>query len=81
MPSENTTNANEATRKDEGDVRLNNADAALYLGIDPGTLSIWRHTNRYVIPYIKVGRLVRYRVRDLDAFLAARTVSSESSQS
>lgn len=50
------------------------AAAAAYLGIANATLAIWRCTNRYPLPYIKVGRRVRYRKEDLDAFLASRTV-------
>jgi excisionase family DNA binding protein len=53
------------------------AEAAPYLGVSKGTLGVWRCTNRYHIPYIKVGRLVKYRKSDLDAFLAARTVGGE----
>lgn len=49
-------------------------EAAAYLGVEPSTLAIWRCTKRYPLPYIKVGRLVRYRKTDLDAFLRSRTV-------
>ena len=48
--------------------------AAIYLGILPGTLEVWRCTKRYQIPFIKVGRLVRYRRSALDNFLVQRTV-------
>lgn len=47
--------------------------AALYLGIKKDSLSVWRCTKRYKIPYIKVGRLVRYRKSDLDSWLESRT--------
>lgn len=47
--------------------------SAEYLGIKPQTLALWRMTKRYQIPYTKVGRCVRYRVADLDAWLASRT--------
>jgi len=36
-------------------------------------LSVWRSTGRYNLPYMKVGRLVRYRLSDLAEFLARRT--------
>ena len=49
--------------------------AADYLQTAPATLSIWRSTKRYNLPYIKVGRLVRYRKSALDAFLSSRTVT------
>jgi len=47
--------------------------AAKYLGIEPGTLNVWRSTGRYGLPFIKVGRLVKYRQSILDAFLQDRT--------
>jgi len=48
-------------------------DAATYLGVAENTLSVWRSTGRYNLPYIKVGRLVRYRLSDLQAFLVRHT--------
>jgi excisionase family DNA binding protein len=56
------------------DQLLTNDQAAEYLGITPRTLEVWRCTKRYPIPFIKVGRLVRYRKSSLDAFHASRTV-------
>lgn len=51
--------------------------AAEYLGVSVNTLEVWRSTKRYNIPYVKVGRLVKYRQSALDAFLESRTVSTE----
>ncbi|WP_041388845.1 helix-turn-helix domain-containing protein [Polaromonas sp. JS666] len=51
----------------------NEAESAEFLGVKPTTLQIWRCTKRYPLPYIKVGRLVRYRQSDLEAFLTSRT--------
>ena len=51
---------------------LDDKAAAAYLSLSPGTLSVWRSTGRYNLPFLKVGRLVRYRRADLDAWLAAR---------
>jgi excisionase family DNA binding protein len=53
---------------------FSNAEAAAYLGISSEALEIWRCTGRYKIPYLKIGRRVRYRRADLDAWLASRTV-------
>lgn len=50
------------------------AQAAAYMGIKPNTLAIWASTKRYAIPYVKVGRLVKYRKADLDTFIQLRTV-------
>jgi len=58
---------------DQNDPRLDNRAAAQYLGVKPETLDVWRCTKRYPLPFIKVGRLVRYRQSALDAFLASRT--------
>ena len=52
---------------------LEDKQAATVLGLKTGTLSVWRSTGRYNLPYIKVGRLVRYRVSDLAEFMARRT--------
>jgi excisionase family DNA binding protein len=49
---------------------LSRADAATYLGVAKQTLAIWACTKRYDLPYVKVGRLVRYRKVDLDQFIA-----------
>ena len=48
------------------------------LGVRVSTLANWRVTGRYSLPYIKVGRLVRYRVADLAAWLAKRRQGTES---
>lgn len=55
---------------------LNNEEAAAELGVTPRTLEVWRCTKRHSIPYIKVGRLVKYRQEALDAFLLAQTVGA-----
>ena len=50
-------------------------EAAEYLGVSANSLETWRCTNRYALKYVKVGGRVKYRQSDLDAFLAARTVT------
>ena len=47
--------------------------AAAYLDLSPNTLEIWRCTKRHAIPYVKIGRKVRYRRADLDDWLETRT--------
>ena len=56
------------------DPLLDTPAAAAVLGTEPSTLEIWRCTKRYALPYIKVGRLVRYRKSALLKFLESRTV-------
>ena len=43
------------------------------LGVSITTLATWRCTKRYALTYIKIGRLVRYRLSDVEAFEASRS--------
>jgi predicted DNA-binding transcriptional regulator AlpA len=43
-------------------------------GIPETTQAVWRCTGRYNLPYIKLGRLVRYRRTDVEAWLQERSV-------
>lgn len=49
---------------------------AQLLGVSVGTLAVWRCTKRYPLPYIKVGRSVRYSRTHGNEFIAARTINS-----
>jgi len=51
---------------------LSPLEVANILGVSPETLNVWRATQRYNLPYIKSGRLVRYRTSDLNAFIESR---------
>lgn len=55
---------------------LDEKQAAEKLDLTPGTLSVWRSTGRYALPFVKVGRNVRYRTSDLDEWLTNRTRAS-----
>jgi excisionase family DNA binding protein len=50
-------------------------EVAELLGVTPHTLAVWRCEKRYNLPYVKVGRLVRYRRNDLLAFIDSRMQS------
>ena len=52
-----------------------NAVAAKYLGVQPGTLTAWRHRGQGPV-FIRVGRLVRYREEDLERWVTERAVES-----
>lgn len=52
---------------------LDEKQAAEILDVTPGTLAVWRSTGRYALPFVKVGRNVRYRPSDLDRWLEDRT--------
>lgn len=59
---------------------LDDKQAAQKLDVASGTLSVWRSTGRYALPFVKVGRKVRYRLGDLDAWLAKRTRANGASK-
>lgn len=59
---------------------LTREQAAEYLGIKPQTLAVWALTQRYNLPMVKVGRCVRYRRSDLEAFLERRTVGASAEE-
>lgn len=68
-----TTQSGQSARK-----LVDTIQAAEYLGgLKPNTLEGWRVSGKGV-PFIKCGRLVRYRLEDLDAYLTAQTRSSTS---
>ena len=51
---------------------VGNEEAAAYLGCTPSTLRTWVSKRR--VPHCRVGRLVRFRIRDLENFLDDRAV-------
>lgn len=51
---------------------LDDKAAAAMLDVSPGTLSVWRSTGRYGLPFLKIGRKVRYRRADLLAWMEKR---------
>lgn len=44
-------------------------EAAKYIGTKPNTLAVWRCTKRYDLPFVKIGRKVFYRARDVEDFI------------
>ena len=55
---------------------MTETQAAIALDTSVGTLQVWRSTGRYAIPFIKIGRNVRYRRSDLNAWIESRTRST-----
>jgi predicted site-specific integrase-resolvase len=45
------------------------------LGIAEDTLTVWRCTRRVVLPYVKIGRHVRYDPETVGRFIAERTAT------
>lgn len=54
---------------------LSRRQAAAYLGVSEQTLAIWKCAGRYQLPFVKIGRLVKYKKADLDAFISRRTIA------
>lgn len=66
------TNQTERKYNGAGNELLDSESAAALLQVAPGTLSVWRSTGRYNLPFLKVGRKVRYRRFDLEAWIESR---------
>ena len=58
------------------DALLNETQVAELLGIRSSTLQVWRSTRRYPLPFVKVGRSVRYRESAVQAFIDSRTFAA-----
>ena len=52
-------------------------EAAEFLGTTEGALRADRHSPGMAIPFVKLGRSVRYDLRQLEALIAERTVRPE----
>lgn len=55
-------------------------EAAEFLGVRPQTLATWASSRRYVLPFVKIGRRVLYRLSDLNAFIERNVVGGEGQQ-
>jgi len=51
---------------------LNYQEAAEFLRISRGTLENWISTGLYAVPYIRVGRLIRFRPDSLSRWLESK---------
>jgi hypothetical protein len=60
--------------QNDGDELLSRGVVARMLSLEIQTLAAWAH-HRKNLPYIKVGKAVRYRRKAVEDFLRARTVS------
>jgi hypothetical protein len=60
---------------------LTQAQVAEILGVTTDTLEAWRYKRRYGLAYIKVGSLIRYFAKDVEAFLQSRRVSGDGQNS
>ena len=58
---------------------LSRNEAANYLGVKKSTLAVWASTKRYPLPIVKIGRLCKYRLKDLNSFIVRNTFTIERS--
>lgn len=60
--------------KNQFPVLLTRDQAAKYLGVSASSLANWASSGRFYLPYVRVGRSVKYRPADLDAFILSGQV-------
>lgn len=61
----------------EQEALLSRKQTAKYLGISEITLAMWSHSKSQDLPFIKIGRLCKYRKGDIDDFITRNTVRNE----
>ena len=54
---------------------INDRELCDLLGWNPSTPSVLRARGKMQIPFIKIGKRVRYRVSDVEAYLEKQTVN------
>jgi hypothetical protein len=59
---------------------LDSEQAAKFLGTTANTLGVWRCNRAVRLPFIKLGKAVRYRLSDLEAYLKANTVDGSEAE-
>lgn len=59
---------------------MDTTKAAEYLGISPTTLTTWRCTRQVDVPFVKVGRVIRYTEADLGRFVEQNRVGGEAAE-
>ncbi len=59
----------------QSDRLLTRQQAAEFLGLQVQTLAAWAMTGKH-LPFIKVGRSVRYRQSHLDAYIEKQTIGA-----
>jgi excisionase family DNA binding protein len=52
---------------------LTRRQAAEFLSLSQQTLAVWAMTGK-ILPYVKLGRAVRYRLSDLEELIARQTI-------
>lgn len=76
MPNQTAANTVSGLLRPKNPDLVDETEAATILDVSPGTLSVWRSTGRYCVPFLKIGRKVRYSRKALNAWLESRTRST-----
>ena len=56
------------------DMLINTEKAAELLSIPAATLTKWRSTGQVKIPFVRIGRQIKYRTTDLKLFIELSTI-------
>jgi excisionase family DNA binding protein len=56
---------------------VNRKLAAEFLGCKENTLAVWATNKRYNLPFYKIGRLVKYKISDLEKFIENGVINYE----
>lgn len=56
------------------DVLTDTEGASILLKVAAATLIKWRSTGEVRIPFIRIGRQIKYRTKDLKAFIETSTI-------
>lgn len=59
----------------QGDMMLTPPQVAATLGVNEQTLAVWRRTGRCDLPFVRVGRSIKYKLSDAQAWLDFRTAT------
>lgn len=54
---------------------ITRSEAAAFLRVSPGSLSNWASSSKYRIPYIKIGKKVYYRIKDLQQYIDRHAIN------
>lgn len=61
----------------DAEALLTDDEAAALLKLQPATLAAWRLRGHPALPFVRVGRCVRYRRRDVLAFIERHLAGTE----
>ena len=79
LTASRTGKTNKGTYAMSKQPKLSTREAAAYLGVRPNTLEIWRCKHRGP-KYAKLGSRIVYDPDDLDAYFAARSISTRDTE-